>query len=89
MTYFSYLIYFLVAPVISLPLQNRENFTQNDVIFGCGVSAYLMLYLKGKEKADKIGLPADDRRTSVQVCELSVQHTLTVYVFVDPPDQVF
>lgn len=65
-----------------MPPQNRENFTQNDVIFGCGGSAYPISHPERKEKADKMCLPGDDRPISLQVCELFAQHTDSQYIFV-------
>ncbi|XP_054854204.1 kazal-type serine protease inhibitor domain-containing protein 1-like [Eublepharis macularius] len=54
------------APVISLPPQDTQNFTGNDIIFGCEVSAYPMPHLEWKKKGKKIFLPGDDAHISVQ-----------------------
>lgn len=55
------------APVISMPPQDVQNFTGNDVIFGCEVSAYPMPHLEWKKKGNKMFLPGDDAHISVQV----------------------
>lgn len=55
------------APVISVPPQDVQNFTGNDVIFGCEVSAYPMPHLEWKKKGNKMFLPGDDAHISVQV----------------------
>ncbi|XP_060642235.2 kazal-type serine protease inhibitor domain-containing protein 1-like isoform X2 [Anolis sagrei] len=54
------------APVISLSPQDTQNFTGNDVIFGCEVSAYPMPHLEWKKKGNKMFLPGDDAHISVQ-----------------------
>ncbi|XP_059589435.1 kazal-type serine protease inhibitor domain-containing protein 1-like isoform X1 [Alligator mississippiensis] len=54
------------APVISLPPQDVENFTGNDIIFGCEVSAYPIPHLEWKKKGNKMFLPGDDAHISVQ-----------------------
>ncbi|KAM7101455.1 kazal-type serine protease inhibitor domain-containing protein 1-like [Ciconia maguari] len=54
------------APVISMPPQDVQNFTGNDVIFGCEVSAYPMPHLEWKKKGNKMFLPGDDTHISVQ-----------------------
>ncbi|NWX86615.1 KAZD1 protein, partial [Nothoprocta pentlandii] len=54
------------APVISVPPQDTQNFTGNDVIFGCEVSAYPMPQLEWKKKGNKMFLPGDDAHISVQ-----------------------
>uniref|UniRef100_A0A8C3M6F9 Uncharacterized protein n=1 Tax=Geospiza parvula TaxID=87175 RepID=A0A8C3M6F9_GEOPR len=48
------------APVISMPPQDAQNYTGNDVIFGCEVSAYPMPQLEWKKKGNKMFLPGDD-----------------------------
>ncbi|CAM2118330.1 unnamed protein product, partial [Caretta caretta] len=53
-------------PVISLPPQDAQNFTGNDVIFGCEVSAYPMPHLEWKKKGNKMFLPGDDAHISIQ-----------------------
>ncbi|KAF7239826.1 Gamma-aminobutyric acid receptor subunit pi [Varanus komodoensis] len=55
------------APVISLPPQDTQNFTGNDIIFGCEVSAYPMPHLEWKKKGNKMFLPGDDSHISIQV----------------------
>ncbi|KFP69045.1 Kazal-type serine protease inhibitor domain-containing protein 1, partial [Cariama cristata] len=55
------------APVISMPPQDVQNFTGNDVIFVCEVSAYPMPHLEWKKKGNKMFLPGDDTHISVQV----------------------
>lgn len=59
--------WFLAAPVISMPPQDAQNYTGNDVIFGCEVSAYPMPHLEWKKKGNKMFLPGDDTHLSVQV----------------------
>ncbi|XP_044300166.1 ran-binding protein 17-like isoform X2 [Varanus komodoensis] len=54
------------APVISLPPQDTQNFTGNDIIFGCEVSAYPMPHLEWKKKGNKMFLPGDDSHISIQ-----------------------
>uniref|UniRef100_A0A8C3PBE4 IGFBP-related protein 1 n=1 Tax=Chrysemys picta bellii TaxID=8478 RepID=A0A8C3PBE4_CHRPI len=54
------------APVISLPPQDAQNFTGNDIIFGCEVSAYPMPHLEWKKKGNKMFLPGDDAHISIQ-----------------------
>ncbi|XP_034966607.2 kazal-type serine protease inhibitor domain-containing protein 1 [Zootoca vivipara] len=54
------------APVISLPPRDTQNFTGNDVIFGCEVSAYPMPHLEWKKKGNKMFLPGDDAHISIQ-----------------------
>nr|XP_060642216.1 kazal-type serine protease inhibitor domain-containing protein 1-like isoform X1 [Anolis sagrei ordinatus] len=54
------------APVISLSPQDTQNFTGNDVIFGCEVSAYPMPHLEWKKKGNKMFLPGDDAHISIQ-----------------------
>ncbi|XP_053152561.1 kazal-type serine protease inhibitor domain-containing protein 1-like [Hemicordylus capensis] len=54
------------APVISLPPQDTQNFTGNDIIFGCEVSAYPMPHLEWKKKGNKMFLPGDDAHISIQ-----------------------
>ncbi|KAM8798886.1 kazal-type serine protease inhibitor domain-containing protein 1-like [Eudromia elegans] len=54
------------APVISVPPQDTQNFTGNDIIFGCEVSAYPMPHLEWKKKGNKMFLPGDDAHISVQ-----------------------
>ncbi|NWJ04731.1 KAZD1 protein, partial [Crypturellus undulatus] len=54
------------APVISVPPQDTQNFTGNDIIFGCEVSAYPMPHLEWKKKGSKMFLPGDDAHISVQ-----------------------
>lgn len=61
------LCWFFAAPVISMPPQDVQNFTGNDVIFGCEVSAYPMPHLEWKKKGSKMFLPGDDTHISVQV----------------------
>uniref|UniRef100_A0A8B9MC71 Kazal-type serine protease inhibitor domain-containing protein 1 n=1 Tax=Accipiter nisus TaxID=211598 RepID=A0A8B9MC71_9AVES len=63
------------APVISMPPQDVQNFTGNDVIFGCEVSAYPMPHLEWKKKGNKMFLPGDDAHISVQV-KLEFFHVL-------------
>ncbi|XP_031805174.1 kazal-type serine protease inhibitor domain-containing protein 1-like [Sarcophilus harrisii] len=58
---------FSLAPVISLPPQNTQNFVGNDILFRCEVSAYPIPYLEWKKKGDKIFLPGDDAHISIQV----------------------
>lgn len=58
---------FFAAPVISMPPQDAQNYTGNDVIFGCEVSAYPMPQLEWKKKGNKMFLPGDDTHLSVQV----------------------
>lgn len=58
---------FFAAPVISMPPQDAQNYTGNDVIFGCEVSAYPMPQLEWKKKGNKMFLPGDDTHVSVQV----------------------
>lgn len=55
------------APVISMPPQDAQNYTGNDVIFGCEVSAYPMPQLEWKKKGNKMFLPGDDTHVSIQV----------------------
>uniref|UniRef100_A0A8C3SMG6 IGFBP-related protein 1 n=1 Tax=Chelydra serpentina TaxID=8475 RepID=A0A8C3SMG6_CHESE len=55
-----------LAPVISLPPQDAQNFTGNDIIFGCEVSAYPMPHLEWKKKGNKMFLPGDDAHISIQ-----------------------
>lgn len=66
---------FFAAPVISMPPQDVQNFTGNDVIFGCEVSAYPMPHLEWKKKGNKMFLPGDDAHISVQV-KLEFFHVL-------------
>uniref|UniRef100_A0A8B9CV97 Ovomucoid n=1 Tax=Anser brachyrhynchus TaxID=132585 RepID=A0A8B9CV97_9AVES len=54
------------APVISMPPQDVQNFTGNDVIFGCEVSAYPMPHLEWKKKGNKMFLPGDDAHISAR-----------------------
>lgn len=54
------------APVISLPPRDVHNFTGNDIIFGCEVSAYPMPLLEWKKKGNQLSLPGDDAHISVQ-----------------------
>ncbi|XP_010217069.1 PREDICTED: kazal-type serine protease inhibitor domain-containing protein 1-like [Tinamus guttatus] len=54
------------APVISVPPQDTQNFTGNDIIFGCEVSAYPLPHLEWKKKGSKMFLPGDDAHISVQ-----------------------
>lgn len=61
------LCWFFAAPVISVPPQDAQNFTGNDVIFGCEVSAYPMPQLEWKKRGNKMFLPGDDAHISVQV----------------------
>uniref|UniRef100_A0A8C5UL95 Ig-like domain-containing protein n=1 Tax=Malurus cyaneus samueli TaxID=2593467 RepID=A0A8C5UL95_9PASS len=51
---------FFAAPVISMPPQDAQNYTGNDVIFVCEVSAYPMPQLEWKKKGNKMFLPGDD-----------------------------
>ncbi|KAH0621895.1 hypothetical protein JD844_023617 [Phrynosoma platyrhinos] len=46
---------------------DTQNFTGNDVIFGCEVSAYPMPHLEWKKKGNKMFLPGDDAHISIQV----------------------
>lgn len=50
-----------------MPPQDAQNYTGNDVIFGCEVSAYPMPQLEWKKKGNKMFLPGDDTHVSVQV----------------------
>ncbi|XP_029439936.1 kazal-type serine protease inhibitor domain-containing protein 1-like [Rhinatrema bivittatum] len=60
------------APVISLPPKDTQNYTGNDIIFGCEVSAYPMPHLEWKKKGNSLFLPGDDAHISVQFgCEVS------------------
>lgn len=69
--------WFFAAPVISMPPQDVQNFTGNDVIFGCEVSAYPMPHIEWKKKGNKMFLPGDDTHISVQVKpEFSTCHTV-------------
>ncbi|NXE17923.1 KAZD1 protein, partial [Ardeotis kori] len=54
------------APVISMPPQDVQNFTGNDVIFGCEVTAYPVPHLEWKKRGNKMFLPGDDAHISVQ-----------------------
>ncbi|XP_006002507.1 kazal-type serine protease inhibitor domain-containing protein 1-like [Latimeria chalumnae] len=54
------------APVISLPPQDAQNFTGNDVIFSCEVSAYPMANVEWKKKGKDSLLPGDDAHVSIQ-----------------------
>ncbi|KAM4675800.1 kazal-type serine protease inhibitor domain-containing protein 1-like [Discoglossus pictus] len=54
------------APVISLPPKDAQNYTGNDIIFGCEVSAYPMPHLEWKKKGGSMYLPGDDSHISVQ-----------------------
>nr|XP_020649332.1 kazal-type serine protease inhibitor domain-containing protein 1-like [Pogona vitticeps] len=54
------------GPVISLPPQDTQNFTGNDIIFGCEVSAYPMPHLEWKKRGSKRFLPGDDAHISIQ-----------------------
>uniref|UniRef100_A0A8D0EEB1 Kazal-type serine protease inhibitor domain-containing protein 1 n=1 Tax=Salvator merianae TaxID=96440 RepID=A0A8D0EEB1_SALMN len=54
------------APVISLPPRDTQNFTGNDIIFGCEVSAYPMPHIEWKKKGSKMFLPGDDAHISIQ-----------------------
>ncbi|KAJ6659204.1 hypothetical protein lerEdw1_019249 [Lerista edwardsae] len=56
----------ITAPVISLPPRDTQNFTGNDIIFGCEVSAYPMPHLEWKKKGNKMFLPGDDAHISIQ-----------------------
>lgn len=63
--------------MISLAPQDAQNYTGNDVIFGCEVSAYPMPQLEWKKKGNKMFLPGDDTHVSVQVkLEFTISYSL-------------
>ncbi|XP_071426358.1 kazal-type serine protease inhibitor domain-containing protein 1-like isoform X2 [Pithys albifrons albifrons] len=68
------------APVISMPPQDAQNYTGNDVIFGCEVSAYPMPHLEWKKKGNDMFLPGDDTHVSVQTHLLHLHLLLAVEV---------
>ncbi|XP_069510434.1 kazal-type serine protease inhibitor domain-containing protein 1-like [Ambystoma mexicanum] len=65
------------APVISLPPRDAHNFTGNDIIFGCEVSAYPMPHLEWKKKGNHVFLPGDDAHISVQARGGPQKHGVT------------
>ncbi|XP_043925026.1 kazal-type serine protease inhibitor domain-containing protein 1-like [Protopterus annectens] len=54
------------APIISLAPRDVQNFTGNDIIFGCEVFAYPIPNLDWKKEGRKAYLPGDDAHISVQ-----------------------
>ncbi|XP_053575559.1 kazal-type serine protease inhibitor domain-containing protein 1-like [Bombina bombina] len=54
------------APFISIPPKDARNFTGNDIIFGCEVSAFPMPHLEWRKEGNNRYLPGDDAHISVQ-----------------------
>ncbi|KAK6474746.1 kazal-type serine protease inhibitor domain-containing protein 1-like [Huso huso] len=55
------------VPLISCAPRDLQNYTGNDIIFGCEVSAYPMAHLGWRKKGKETFLPGDDAHISVQV----------------------
>ncbi|KAK6475846.1 kazal-type serine protease inhibitor domain-containing protein 1-like [Huso huso] len=55
------------VPLISRAPRDLQNYTGNDIIFGCEVSAYPMAHLGWRKKGKETFLPGDDAHISVQV----------------------
>ncbi|XP_007889625.1 kazal-type serine protease inhibitor domain-containing protein 1 [Callorhinchus milii] len=54
------------APWISSPPRDVQNFTGNDIVFGCEVSAYPVALVEWKKKGIDNSLPGDDSHISIQ-----------------------
>ncbi|MGH0116435.1 UNVERIFIED_CONTAM: hypothetical protein FKN15_017085 [Acipenser sinensis] len=55
------------VPLISRAPRDLQNYTGNDIVFGCEVSAYPMAHLGWRKKGKETFLPGDDAHISVQV----------------------